>query len=815
MKLKWIPILLLMSGVALGFITRMFPLKEVFDTSTNVLVGRIESVDRRKRTAVAVIDRAVKGELEFKRVRMNLGLAPKTHVEYMLARLRPDQPCIIFYKREQKSLACCVHVADTWFQLFASDGPNRDKVWWRMTHLEIYMGRTYNGSTAQLIRLIDGVLSGRVKLPKPNPGIPKLDPTTKTNLAKRPKPTTKRRPGVRSKPSPAKADKSTDGLEAVPGWVVDDSWCRPGRLTIRSVKGRGKVMEVVCQGKSSKKLSLSLSRHVDTSKLTRMTLQVSSDTQAPLKVSVAFGAAPDWHMYETPVLTLKPGKSQHTLTFRLDRPQFKSESSDWKHTCELPNDGRIGKMMILVEGIPAAGGEVHIDNVRFGHGGFHRTSTFTHKGGEVRGIAWTDVNGDEMPDAYVCVGKGNLLLVNQSDGSFKEQSAALGLTGGSRAASWADYNGDGYPDLLTNNFRLYTNNRGRLRDDSKLLVAPGSRNPEGAGWIDYNGDGRPDILITNGQYGIRLYENTGKGPAWFRDVSDRVGLGRKGVGVGNGDFVTFTDIDADGYADFFYNLGNGLLIQNDGNGKFVLDAKSGISLPGTSRHKRGLTFADFDRDGDLDVFVPGPGRPRLYRNNEDGTFTDVTGEAGDLARDRSASFSAAWGDVNNDGAMDLFVCHTGSNSRLYLGDGTGKFKDTSHDVFPGGLPACFAASFADVDGDGDLDLMMNMGNKTVLALNDMDIADDRAALAVVVDAKKGATGAVVRVFDRADKPLGIYELTGADGCGGQMSPVAHFGLKRGEKVKVSVCLSDGRVGQKQIVTRTPLTRLTFAEKEFK
>ena len=104
--------------------------------------------------------------------------------------------------------------------------------------------------------------------------------------------------------------------------------------------------------------------------------------------------------------------------------------------------------------------------------------------------------------------------------------------------------------------------------DSRLLPVPTRRNSEGAGWIDYNADGRPDILITNGEHGICLFENTGKNPTRFRDVSAKAGLGPKGIGAGNGDFIVVFDYDADGYADFFYNLGRGLLVRNQCNGSF-------------------------------------------------------------------------------------------------------------------------------------------------------------------------------------------------------------------------------------------------------
>ena len=808
MRLKWVPVLLVMCGAATGFIQRLFPLKEVLDQSTHVLVGRMETVDVGKRTAVAVFDRTLKGKREFQRIRMNLGVAPKAHFQYLLARLKPGSPCIIFYKREKQSLASCVHAGDTWFQLFATDEGQGDKLWWRMSHLEIYLPRTYDGTTARLVKLVEDVLAGRVKPPPPNPKAPKLNPGG-GRTPERTTPPDRRPPAAVPKPP-----ETLDGLEALAGWTVDESWSRPGKLTVTSDGRRGKVIQVACDGAAGKKLALAVLHHMDVSTATRIDLRVGNASTVPVKVSVAFGAAPDWQMHETPSRVVPPSMESHPVTFRLDRSHFKSEGSAWKHTAALPNNGRFDKMMILVDGLPAKG-TVTFDGLRFTRGGFGRTVSFAHRGGEVRGIAWADVNGDDMPDACVCVQKGNLLLVNQGDGTFRDQSADFGLRLGSRAASWADYNGDGHVDLLTHDFRLFTNVGGRLRDDSKLIAAPKNRNPEGAGWIDYNGDGRPDVLITNGQYGIRLYENTGRAPGWFRDVSDAAGLGRKGIGTGNGDFVAFADVNADGCTDFFYNLGKGVLARSDGEGEFVADSRSGIVLTGGENDKRGLAFADFDLDGDLDVFVPGPGRPGLYRNTGDGKFSDVLDTAGDLARERRASSAAAWGDVNNDGTPDLFVCHPDAASRLYLGDGRGKFSDVTTRVRPGGFPACVAASFADVDADGDLDLVMNQKDRTSVVLNDLDIAEGRSALLVDVQAAKGVTGAVVRVMDDAGRPVGLRELTGAEGCGGQPAPVAHFGVKRGGTVKLSVGLSDGRFAERRVSVDRRVVRIGLREKDFK
>ena len=421
---------------------------------------------------------------------------------------------------------------------------------------------------------------------------------------------------------------------------------------------------------------------------------------------------------------------------------------------------------------------------------------FKHGGDEVRGVSWSDVNGDEQPGLHLCRGQSNLLLVNDP-GAFTDQTKALGVSAGSRSAAWADYNGDDHPDLLTNNFQLFTNTGGKLRDDSKLIPAPKQRNPEGAGWIDYNGDGLLDILITNGEHGICLYENTGKGPNWFRDVSAQAGLGPKGIGTGNGDFIVFADFVGDGYTDFFYNLGEGILAHNEGSkSRLKRDTGTGIRLPGGSAHKRGLAFAD--------------------RNNNDGTFGNVIDASGDLAKSTAPSFGCAWADVNIDGFLDLFVCHTQGTSRLYLGNGNGngKFQDVTNEAGLGELTPAYGASFADIDDDGDLDLAVNLEGRVVLATNNMPRKSDHGPLTVNVQTRKGLVGSVLRVFDQKGRPLGMRELNGAESCGGQTSPIGHFGLPAGP-CRVSVCMSDGRVAQKTITIKPSGTSLALREQDFK
>ena len=297
------------------------------------------------------------------------------------------------------------------------------------------------------------------------------------------------------------------------------------------------------------------------------------------------------------------------------------------------------------------------------------------------------------------------------------------------------------------------------------------------------------------------------------EISDAAGLGRKGLGAGNGDFVVLFDYDGDGCTDFLYNLRSGVLAHNEGSGKFKLDKASGLKLA-SANYKRGVAVADYDNDGDLDALVPGPGRVQLFRNNNDGTFTDVARSAGDLAQVKDASFAAAFGDVDSDGRLDLFVCHARGRGRLYLGDGRGRFKDISKAAGVADLAPAYGASFVDVDDDGGVELLVNQDRAIVVAINGLKRAGDRAPLTVRVSARRGLVGAVVRAMDHAGRPLGMRRLCLADGPGGQTPSVAHFAVPRAD-CKVSVCLSDGRVAVKRLTPKLTPNKLDFRESEFK
>ena len=266
--------------------------------------------------------------------------------------------------------------------------------------------------------------------------------------------------------------------------------------------------------------------------------------------------------------------------------------------------------------------------------------------------------------------------------------------------------------------------------------------PGGGGLFDMDGDGDLDVyLVQSGSLtdpaarlpGNRLYENLGDGT--FRDVT--VGSGAEDDGYGMG--VACGDIDNDGDIDLYVtNFGANVLLLNDGTGRFTdVTESAGV---GHSGWGSSAGFFDYDRDGDLDLFVVnyvhwameteidcynakgGPdycsplnyGAPAmdvLYRNNGDGTFTDVTREAG-MDRGFGNGLGFVFGDFDGNGWLDVFVANDGLVDQLWSNQGDGTFEDTALLAgcavdMEGGVPkAGMGVTAGDIDEDGDLDLMV-------------------------------------------------------------------------------------------------------------
>jgi hypothetical protein len=261
----------------------------------------------------------------------------------------------------------------------------------------------------------------------------------------------------------------------------------------------------------------------------------------------------------------------------------------------------------------------------------------------------------------------------------------------------------------------------------------------GAAFLDYDNDGLLDIFLVSGEGGLsRLYHNEGKGR--FTDVTVKMGLaGVSGWGQG----VCAADYDNDGFTDLFVTYwGQNHLYRNAGGQRFEdVTERAGLKQDRV-RYNTGCAFLDYDKDGHADLFVanylkfdpqttPKPGEnsycwyrgvpvscgPRglpfdrniLYRNNGNGTFTDVSRASGIDAPGQNYSLGVLTGDFNNDGLVDIFVACDRTPSLLYINQGNVKF--TEEAVLRGvafdengKAMSGMGAAAADYDGDGWLDV---------------------------------------------------------------------------------------------------------------
>ena len=149
--------------VARSFITREYTLQEVLDDCTNVAFGRAESVDQKKQRVIVKLEENVKGKSGFSHIKINAAVGQikrkQTSPAMLMAKFRVGLPVIIFYK-EGSNLQGLGYVSGTWFQIFGTDRPEKNRVWWNFTHLEVFMHRTFSGSTEEFQKVIRKTLAG-------------------------------------------------------------------------------------------------------------------------------------------------------------------------------------------------------------------------------------------------------------------------------------------------------------------------------------------------------------------------------------------------------------------------------------------------------------------------------------------------------------------------------------------------------------------------------------------------------------------------------------------------------------------------------
>jgi hypothetical protein len=329
----------------------------------------------------------------------------------------------------------------------------------------------------------------------------------------------------------------------------------------------------------------------------------------------------------------------------------------------------------------------------------------------------------------------------------------------------------------------------------------------GAAWLDYDGDGHLDLYLVNGSTHDRsplhgepnqLYRGDGRGR--FTDVTARSGTGDRGWGYG----VAVGDIDNDGDPDMYVtNLGRNTLYLNRGNGTFedVTD-KAGV---GHGSWSTSAAFFDMERDGDLDLYVghyvdfvlekvPRRGSKRarppfcvfrgfevfcgprglppaqnvMFRNNGDGSFTDVTEQAGMRLERPRYTLGVVAADFDNDGDQDVYSANDSVVNSLWRNRGDGTFEDvglaTLSALDAAGNPqGCMGVDAADYNNDGWLDLVVTNFSHDLNTLyknvSGKFFVDESSAVGMIATVMALSWGTAFHDFDH-DADLDLFIANG-------------------------------------------------------
>jgi len=365
----------------------------------------------------------------------------------------------------------------------------------------------------------------------------------------------------------------------------------------------------------------------------------------------------------------------------------------------------------------------------------------------------------------------NRLYHQNADGSFTDVTERAGLTGMPQnrygmGVAVGDFDNDGWQDLYVTDFggnTLYRNRGdGTFADVTVRAGVGGSGWSVSAGFFDYDNDGRLDLFVTrylNWGFEDRfcgerkpggraychpdnypgaanlLFHNDGNGG--FTDVSAKAGIANPaGKSLG----VAFADFDGDGWTDIYVanDSVQCFLYRNNRDGTFTdvsLTAGVGFNEDGKTFAGMGVDFADYDNDGRPDITVTDLSDQRylLYRNNGDGTFTDMTNLSGiGRATLRYSGWSTRFVDLDNDGWKDLFVAqgHVMDNIEvtspnlsylqppLLLRNVQGRFSPIDAGPSMKSSWAGRGAAFGDLDNDGGIDIVVaNLGQKAYILRN--------------------------------------------------------------------------------------------------
>ena len=493
------------------------------------------------------------------------------------------------------------------------------------------------------------------------------------------------------------------------------------------------------------------------------------------------------------------------------------------------------------------------------------------------GVAFFDFNNDQLLDIYLvnsytvemAIAKrprpSAALYRSRGNGTFEEVAVKAGIAdpGWAMGVSVADYDNDGFDDLYVTCFgpnRLYRNRGNGTFDDVTAKAGVGdARFSTGSAWGDYDRDGDLDLFVTNyvdfklsdlpqfgtGKFcqyrgvpvqcgprglpgaGDVLYRNNGDGT--FTDVSKAAGVEDAGGLYGLG--VMWTDLDDDGWVDLFVanDATPNYAYRNNRDGTFTekgLELGLAVNENGVEQGSMGISVADYDRDGQLDVVVTNfsDDYNTIYHKDAGGVFTDVS-KASKTA-DVSMPY-VGWGtrffDYDNDGWLDLLVvnghvypqiegAYPGGMYRqrklLYRNNRDGTFAEVTATLGAALLErrASRGAAFGDYDEDGDVDVVVNdLDGPPMLLRNDGGAKLGHWINLRLIGTKSNRNAVGARVWLTSGRATLVQEVYSGDSYISHSDRRLHFGL--GEATRIETVTIRWPNGITEKLSNLPIDRV--------
>lgn len=458
------------------------------------------------------------------------------------------------------------------------------------------------------------------------------------------------------------------------------------------------------------------------------------------------------------------------------------------------------------------------------------TGAIVTDGGFGFGCAWGDYDGDGYIDLFVCNfpdvdgNQHDFLYHNTTHGTFDRVTNVpmVNANAWATGASWGDYDNDGRLDLFVSrpgnsgsgpNTLYHNQGGGKFQKIINGPMVTQSMTSHSGIWADFDNDGWLDVFVANFRPSGStqpasdnyLYYNI-EGTS-FQPVS----FGTKSLHNGDSFDCSAADFNNDGWIDLVVAQGvgtnqqNNLLYANTKSRTFLLQTNSVVFTK--LANSGSAAWGDYDNDGFLDLFLSGSNNSSqpetfniLYHNNGDGTFSWVTNSI--VGQEAASSTGCAWGDYDNDGWLDLFVCRVGrydvdfnvtnpENNCLYHNNGDGQFTKITTGSLVNESGYSFGCAWGDYDNDGFIDLFVSNGFVQTSANNFLyrNSGNSNHWINIKLEgtaSNRAAIGAKVRVKATIGGQTfwQMREISGGSGHGSQNDMRAHFGLGDAEKIEV-------------------------------